>query len=241
MDNLVRQVVGSIMNAIWPDITRLETLGEFQTLRTLHTILIIGSSTLSIAFAAALWFEGADVLRIWTLGRLSADPVLIRLMLVMLVLQSPWLASLIFTVATNRHARLSIRWFVGSCLGIAAAVILVPRFGVAAIPLGLILGEALTCYHSSIQETCEFLGQAYPPLARRMWFGLTGIMVVTLSTGWVAHAVVPGPMVMRWIVVGAVTSATAAATAWIGWLNAEERTTLLRRVRPLAATALAWV
>src|SRR5438552_18724844 len=89
-------------SALWPDLTIMESSGSLERLRRIHKLLVAGSSTLCIAIAAALWYEGAEVISAWTLGRIQPDVTLLRLLVVILVLQTPWLASSVFTDSTNR-------------------------------------------------------------------------------------------------------------------------------------------
>ena len=238
MTNAVRQVVGTVVNAIWPDITRLDTLGQLHQLRRLHFVLIVGSTTLCAGLAAALWFAGADLFALWTLGALTPDPWLIRLLLIATLLQSPWLVSLVFTVATNRHQRLAVCWIVASTLGLAVAAALVHRAGTWAIPIGIIVGEGVACYHFVLEDTCRVLGEPYRPFAARVWAGVAGVAAVPLAAGWLADSLLPGPVLVRSAVLAAVTIAVAAATAWTFWLDGEERAALRHRLRPSAAMAV---
>src|SRR5207253_2841311 len=56
--NLIRQLVGAMNSALWPDLTIMESSGALERLRRIHKLLVAGSSTLCIAIAAALWYEG---------------------------------------------------------------------------------------------------------------------------------------------------------------------------------------
>ena len=60
--NVIRQVVGALNSALWPELTRLDATGDAASLRFCHRLLATGSTALCAAFAAALWFEGAEVI-----------------------------------------------------------------------------------------------------------------------------------------------------------------------------------
>jgi O-antigen/teichoic acid export membrane protein len=239
MANAVRQVVGAVVNAIWPDITRLDTLGQLRQLRRLHFVLIVGSSTLCAGLAAGLWFAGADLFALWTLGALTPDAWLIRLLLIATVLQSPWLVSLVFTVATNRHRRLAVCWMVASTLGLAVAAALVRHVGTWAVPIGIIVGEGLACYHFVVKDTCRVLDEEYRPFATRVWAGLAAVATASLAVGWIVDSLVAGPVLVRSAVLGTCTIGAAGVVAWSFWLGAEERAVLRHRLRPSAAVVAA--
>src|SRR5262249_57549463 len=101
LTSVMRQAVFTFNNALWPHLTAMEATGDYRRLRLIHRLLVMGSSALAIAFAAALWHVGVDVLSLWTGGKLVADEVLLRLLLVQLVLQAPWVASSVLPLAFN--------------------------------------------------------------------------------------------------------------------------------------------
>ena len=235
LTNLIRQLVGAMNSALWPDLTIMESSGALERLRRIHKLLVAGSSTLCIAIAAALWYEGAEVIRAWTLGRIQPDVTLLRLLLVLLVLQTPWLASSVFTASASRHEKLAVSYMASSILGLAVAVVLVKSLGFWAIPIGLIIGEAAACYHFVVKDTCQMIGEPYSPFALRLWSGLIAVATVALLAGWAAHQVIPGHYLVRFVVVGIVTSAVSLAAAWSIWVTPEVRAQLVLRFRSAVA------
>ena len=232
--NLIRQVVGAMNSALWPDLTIMESSGALERLRRIHKLLVAGSSTLCISIAAALWYEGAEIISAWTLGRIQPDVTLLRLLLVLLVLQTPWLASSVFTASASRHEKLAVSYMASSILGLAVAVVLVKSLGFWAIPIGLIIGEAAACYHFVVKDTCQMIGEPYSPFALRLWSGLIALATIALLAGWAAHQLIPGPYLVRWLGVGAFTSIMSMAVAWSFWLLPEDRAQLVSRLRSSA-------
>jgi O-antigen/teichoic acid export membrane protein len=231
--NVIRQVVNTLVIAMWPEVTRLEARGEQRALRTAHAVLVVVTSAACIAFAAALWWEGAEVVSVWTRGMLSADVPTLRLFLVLLVLQSPWLVGFGFGAASNRHGSMALACLVGSVLGLVLAVLLMPRWGTAGVVAGLVLGDALACSHFVVREACRLVGEPYGSFARRLWPNLVLTSLVALGAAWVAHVVVGGPSLVRWSVVGGAASVGALGAAWVCWLTADERQLVTTRVRPV--------
>lgn len=229
--NIIRQVVGSLTVALWPELTGLEARGEQARLRSVHRLLVVGSTTLSIAVAAVLWYEGSEVITVWTRGKLEPDLTLLRLLLLQLVIQSPWLASSVFTAAANRHERLSWSYLVSAVIGVGVAAVLVRRIGTWGVPVGLIVGEALACYHFVVKDTCEMIGEPYVPFIRRLWLGLSVVGAGSFVAGWVAHQIAWGPAPLRWLEVGAVTCIVALVTAWWLWLPTNDRARISGGVR----------
>jgi len=235
--NVIRQLGGSLVNAMWPEITSMEAQGELEQLRQLHRLLMAGSTALCTGFAAALWFEGAEIIAVWSRGKLDPDPVLLRLLLVLLVLQSTWLVSLVFTAASNRHEKISWSYLTSALIGVGAATFMVRWIGMWAVPVGLLIGEALACYHIVIKETCKLVGEPYPPFARRLWLGLAAVGTLTLWSGWFAHKTILGPPLLRWTGVSTLTFTVSAILTCGVWLTPDERVRLMSRLRLIGLRA----
>lgn len=230
--NAAMQIVRTINNAAWPDVTILYAQGERPRLRTLHRLLMSLSTSLCIAVAAAFWFIGPQVIAVWTRGRLSPapSPVFIHWLLLYLVLQSPWLSSSTFMIAINRHKAVSQAMLASTVVGLLAAAILVhTKAGLAGVPMGLIFGEAVACYYFVVHNSCRILEERTAPLLARVWLGMGAVGGLSLGAGWLAQRVAVGPNLAQWLEIGTVTTVTALAATWALWLTPTERDLLLRK------------
>jgi O-antigen/teichoic acid export membrane protein len=224
--NAVRQTAEPVQLALWPELTRLDALGAESALRTGHRLLVVGSVALSTAFASAVWFEGASVMAIWTRGKLAPDLWLLRIFLVAVVLQAVWLPSALFMKASNQHRRLAYSYFISAVIALTAIFLLVRSCGLLAVPLGVILGEAIACYHFVIKGACKLLKQDYVPFVLRLWSGVAVISFAAWGAGYLGHVVASGPAPLRWIEIGAMTTLASLAAAWSLALRKDERTLL---------------
>jgi O-antigen/teichoic acid export membrane protein len=182
-----------------------------------------------------LWFEGEHLIDVWTRGQLHPEPWLLRLMVLMVVLEVPWLAGYAVAGATNRHRKLAIAYAWSSGIGITTAALLVPRIGIVGIPIGLMVGEVFICAHFILKSTCELLEENYPRFALKVWSALlaSGAFVLVVSWGLHWDLVSMNPL-LRAVLVGAISFAASVFAAWVFWFNAEERKWL---VSSLAAPA----
>lgn len=233
MIDVIRQALYSIGLALTPDFARMEALEEFAKLKQLHRLTVAGTAVITLAFAASLWYEGTSVITFWTRGRIVPDETLLRLFLVLLALQTPWAASSTVATATNRHTTQAVGYFLAAAAGIALVAGMMRPLGTWAVPLGLTLGEAIFCYHFVIKATCRIIGEPYGPFALRFWLGFAGIGAAALAAGRILHPMIPGPMLLRWIAMGALTLAVAGVGGWTIWLRPEDRAALLPRFRPI--------
>ena len=92
LTNTAMQVVTIIKNAAWPDLTMLFAEGNTLRLKKVVRLLLTTSVTICVGVAGALFFEGQEVLAVWTGHKLQVDTLFLRLFLLYLVLQSPWMA-----------------------------------------------------------------------------------------------------------------------------------------------------
>ena len=240
--NVVRQMVTPVQVALWPELTRLDAVGAEQTLRLAHRLLLTGSVALSAAFAGALWFEGASVMAVWTRGKLPVDVWLLRFFLLAVVLQSPWYASSLFTVANNRHRRLARSYAISAGLTLVSIALLTYPCGLLAVPLGTIIGESLGCYHLVIKDACSVLKEEYAPFAVRLWSAVVATSCAAWGAGYLGHSVAVGPAPLRWLQVGALTTPAAALAGWSLALRKDDRSRLMSSaksrwlaVRPIGA------
>ena len=88
---------------MWPELTAMEVLNETEKLVSTHRLTIFISTAVSIVIASTMWFEGPKFISFWTNGKITPDPTLLRLLLVYLVLQTPWMSSSLVLKAANKH------------------------------------------------------------------------------------------------------------------------------------------
>lgn len=226
--NVIRQAIGPFQLALWPELTRLDAIGAETSLRVGHRLLMTGSVAISAAFAGALWFEGSSVMAVWTCGKLAPDVWLLRFFLIALVLQAPWLASSLFTTASNRHRRLAQSYAISAVVTLATVALLLRSCGLAAAPLGGMAGEALASYHFVIKDACGVLKEDYARFAGRLWAGVAAISVAAWTAGRVGHSLAVGPAPLRWLQVGLLTAVAAAMAAWSFGLRRDDRALLSR-------------
>jgi O-antigen/teichoic acid export membrane protein len=230
--DVARQALYSIGLAFGPDFARMEVLEEFESLRNAHRRVVVGTAIVTLAFVAAIWYEGQEIITVWTRGHIEPDVTLIRLFLIFLAFQTPWAASSTVATATNRHKVQAIGYFLAAVIGIGVVAALLRLLGVWAVPVGLTFGEAVCCYHFVIKASCRIIREPYRAFAVRFWTGFVVVAASTLGIAWVIHSQMPGPLLLRWIATGFGTLTSAFASAWVVWLTPGDRALLWPRLRP---------
>jgi len=214
--NLVRQLIAAINYATWPELTMMEAQDQTKHLARMLCSTVILSIAISAALTAALWFEGDEILRMWTHGRLEPDLVLLHVFLIQTALIVVIQTAGAPATASNRHRNNAIAVLVASVLGIILAALLIKPLGLVGVPLGLLAGEAVAMYHFVVADACRISGIPYGPFARRLWLGVVVIGLATLGMGWLAHHYLSAMhYLVRWATVGLATSVTALLLGYV--------------------------
>jgi O-antigen/teichoic acid export membrane protein len=221
--NSIRQLVGLFVHSSSTNLIVLEALQDKQKLRLAFRLVVFASVAGCVAVAASLWFEGASVFSVWTRGKLPADIWLLRLFLLWLVLQSPWISASAIASYTNQHKGLAVSYLASSFGGLLMGLALVPRVGPKGLPIAFIAAESAACYHFVIRDACRIVGEAYKQFARKLWFGVTVVSGSAFFVAWTVHLTPGLGTFPRWVCSGCASIAAVALSTWVFWFREEER------------------
>jgi O-antigen/teichoic acid export membrane protein len=233
LTGLVRQCVYTLNHALWPQLTALDAVADRARLRTLHRVLVAASIALALGPAAVMWHAGPTVIALWTRGRIQADPILLRLLVVHVVLQAPWLASSMIPIASNRHRTVALAYLTSSVFGLALAVSLIGVLGLYAVPVGLIAGDVVGCLFVIPRNACRCIDEQPWPFAVRQAALLVGGALLTfpLASACLGESV-PTDL-GRLVVAGLVCPLASGGMAWLS-LKRSDRGFLRSALRRLA-------
>ena len=225
--NAVREALYSINVSLWPDLARMVALNQFERVRRVHRISVFSTAALGLAAASTVWLEGADLVSAWTRGRLHPDELLVHAFAAFVALQTPWAASSAVATATNQHRTYALCYFSGTLLSLITTLALVHHIGTASVPVGLMLGEAICCYHFVVRDTCNIIRENYAEFAARLWIGLVIIATATFAMATFARSLAPERVWFQSVLVGAASLLTSSVFAAVVWLRSQERNELL--------------
>lgn len=230
--DVIRQALYSITLALCPEFARMEALGQWENLRRAHRVVMAATGAITLSLSAGAWYEGSQIITLWTHGRVEPDTMLLRLFLVLLSLQTPWAASSTIATATNRHQVQAIGYLFAAIAGLGFIAALVQYLGTWAVPVGLAFGESLGCYHFVIKATCRMIGEPYAAFAARFWLGFAAVAAAVLATAGVVHYTIAGSTLVRWGVMAVLTFGVGALGAWAVWLTPGDRAVLRPKILP---------
>lgn len=236
--NAVRQVVGLFMNAVWPEVTRIEAGGDLEKLARAHRLSAKVACALAVPLVAALFFAGPTLYEIWTRGRADGNVTLLRLLLLDALASAPWLASSTVLIAINRHRGVAWLNLLAGVLIVSLSMALIPTFGVGAIG-AVVLSVNAAVFGVAVPVWAQrATGDTFGSYAATIYLPVGAVALVTLGgTGLLAHAVPNG---LPGIVVVSCTSLSlSAALFWRLIFDEGERALLLRPLRSRRSKARA--
>jgi O-antigen/teichoic acid export membrane protein len=231
MTSMLRAATDTIADSVTPDICRLDALQDRTQLRQILRFLAGLSVCIGVAGSAAIWWEGASVISVWTRGRLVPDVQLLRLLSLVAIGQSAWVGLGVFGAATNRNRTVATCYVASNVIAVALAIALIHTLGTRAIPIGLLVGEALACYHFIVWDACKHCSERYLTFALKLWLFVAGATALALSGTYFVHRSFPaGTTLFRWLAVAIVSSVLSGVTTWFAWFGTDERGKLKSRL-----------
>ena len=118
------QGMNLINNSIWPEMSAAFGMGAMDTARMLHRRACQISLLLCLAITLGVAFLGDWIWRVWTVGKVPTDPVLLNIMLLQMVVSAFWFTSSVVPMATNQHQRMARVMLAATCLALLLAWLL---------------------------------------------------------------------------------------------------------------------
>ena len=230
--NLVRQISNSLIIALWPELTSLEASGDYDTLRSVFHLANKVITSICLAAAVFLIVGGQDLVELWTHGEVQYQAGLMNALLIMLVLQTPWLLSSTFLMATNRHKLVSTCYLISSLLGLGLGVLLALEFGTPGLIAGLLAAELLVCGWTVPNAACQLVRERTSRYFLRTIGPMFPVAALVLGAAALTAPVTISlhPSMRLALLALAIGLASLLATYGL-WLNTSERRRVLGMVR----------
>ncbi len=140
------QGMNLINNSIWPEMSAAFGRGAMGTARMLHRRSCQLSLLLCLGITLTVALLGGWIWKVWTVGRVPTDPVLLNLMLLQMLISAFWFTSSVVPMATNQHQRMARIMLAATCLALALAWLLmrVHSLGLRGAAIALAAGDLVT-------------------------------------------------------------------------------------------------
>jgi len=141
MSRLPYQVIDSLKNAVWPELSTSFGMQDFALARKLHRYSCKAAFWFALMAVIGLAVVGPFVFRIWTGGRVHMDLPCYLVLLAVVVASSFWNASSAVSVAANRHEWLALQYLIGTAGSLVLGYVLIHRFGLTGVAMALLASD----------------------------------------------------------------------------------------------------
>lgn len=138
-----RQILGLLSHAAWPEITRLDALGDKKKLRRLFLIVFNMTMLAAFAIATILHFFGNEIFRLWLGDKVQYSQSAMDMFLIYVLFNVLWTTCSHLPMALNRHTALARLSLLASVSGVALAYVGGINFGLEGAVAGMLIGEAV--------------------------------------------------------------------------------------------------
>jgi O-antigen/teichoic acid export membrane protein len=163
------QGMNLINNAIWPEMSAAFGSGAMDVARMLHRRACQISLLLCLSITLGVAVLGDWIWKVWTVGKVPTDPVLLNIMLLQMVVSAFWFTSSVVPMAINQHQRMARAMLTATCFALLLAWVLmhVPSLGLRGAAIALVIGDLFTAYYV-LHESLRLLGDNRGDFARSM-------------------------------------------------------------------------
>jgi O-antigen/teichoic acid export membrane protein len=163
------QGMNLINNSIWPEMSMAFGMGAMNVARMLHRRACQISLLVCLAITFGVALLGNWIWRIWTVGKVPTDPVLLYIMLLQMLVSAFWFTSAVVPLATNQHQNTARAVLIATCVALVFAWFLmhIPALGLRGAAMGLVAGDFFTAFYV-LRESLRLLNDNLTDFARSM-------------------------------------------------------------------------
>lgn len=132
------QVISSINNSIWPELSRSVGNGRLDEARAILGRSVQLALAASVSLVIGLALCGVMIIRWWTRGLVDPPVLLLITLLLVVVANSTWYTLSAVLAATNRHRRLAVVYLAATTGALLGAVPLSSAFGLVGAAAALL-------------------------------------------------------------------------------------------------------
>lgn len=138
MSRLVFQIVDSIKNAVWPELSSACGTENWGLGRRLHRSSCQIGFWVALLAVGCLGIVGPSVFRVWTRGRVEIDLTCFYLLLAVVVVNALWNTSSAVSIAVNKHERTALQYLCATASALVLGRLIVPYLHLTGAALSLL-------------------------------------------------------------------------------------------------------
>jgi O-antigen/teichoic acid export membrane protein len=161
------QVIDSIKNAVWPELSSAYGAHKWELARRLHRSCCQIAFWFALIAVIGLAIVGPGCFHLWTRGQVAMNPTCFDILLLVVVASSLWNTSSAVSVAANRHEQLALQYLLGTAGSLLLGYILGQHFGLTGAAVALLACDLwMGCF--VVKASNKLLGDHTPDFIRSM-------------------------------------------------------------------------
>jgi O-antigen/teichoic acid export membrane protein len=124
LTSFLTQMLGAILQAVWPEFSIAYGKKDIQRMRELHRKAFVVATSAAIFISIFLLIFGNYIYSLWTQGKVEFDFSLMLAFLIVLIFRNIWSTSSVALMATNKHSKMGLLYVFFSVLSIGVAITL---------------------------------------------------------------------------------------------------------------------
>jgi O-antigen/teichoic acid export membrane protein len=142
--DMTQKILFKIVDILIPDISKLYSNGEYQTILRLHNKILLLSAVAAFVGYYILFCWGVDIIRLWVGKEFTIDQNIFNIFL-LFGLWHTWVhVSAIFIIAMGIHKETSYMGMIDAVLNILLSIVFFQSYGLYGIALGTLVAHLLT-------------------------------------------------------------------------------------------------
>jgi O-antigen/teichoic acid export membrane protein len=139
LTRFVWQILNTIANTICVELSVALGGGNYELARSLHRRACQASVWLACLFGGSLYLFGGHIYKLWTKGKITYDPVLFGLLLIVVLGNSLWSTSYVVSMAVNRHQKVAVAYILATGLSLGISALLMHLIGLHGAAIALMV------------------------------------------------------------------------------------------------------
>ena len=173
--NVIAGTLILLRGPLRPEIAAAAATRSTDALARLYRFAVSIDAIVALSLYAVLWWCGCWLIRFWSHGRISADPTLLHLMLILTLLEGFLFVLASAGWATNRAGSLSLGQLSTAVTSLVLTAALLPARGVWAVPVGTIVPMLLIMAPVAIRNSYKQAGLSLRFVLGRLFLPYIGI------------------------------------------------------------------
>ena len=128
LTSFLTQVLGAILQAVWPEFSIAYGKKDYLRMRTLHRKAFVVSTATALAISIFLLIFGDAIYSIWTQGRVKFEFDLMLAFLFLLIFRNIWSTSSVVLMSTNNHTTLGLLYVSSALVSIIVSLVIAKIF-----------------------------------------------------------------------------------------------------------------